>query len=282
MNSLTNFNIVAVQYKPNHKNVSENISFLTQLMSKYKKEDKIDLVLFPELALSGSTFQNVEDIEPCLSEYNKGEQFEFASNLAKRLDCYVFMGFPEKAEDGKLWNSLMIVNNKGISLPPYRKKNLYNEDKNWASEAEDFTTFGYIEIMSHEKKLVKIGYCICFDLCQYQLQSPFENFEFANFCKSKDVDLIAYPTNWMDFGNYEDRSEEANTRAIKYWFKRLEPFTKSDIQKNVYFVAANILGFEIHEFFIGGSCVLQLCPKAEILTHLDKVTQDTIFYSLKV
>ena len=85
MNNESKVNVLLVQYNPKYKAISENIKFISNLLSKYTKEDKIDLIVFPEMTLSGYIFDNADDIMPYTSPYNSGETFEFCSSLAKNL-----------------------------------------------------------------------------------------------------------------------------------------------------------------------------------------------------
>ena len=86
--------VLCVQYEPKYKNIKENIKFLEN-MSSYSEKDNIDIVVFPETTLSGYVFDDLNDIKPYTSYYDKGEQYEFISKIAKKLKCYCFMGYPK-------------------------------------------------------------------------------------------------------------------------------------------------------------------------------------------
>ena len=76
-------NVLLVQYNPQFKKISQNIEYLTKLLSKYSKEDKIDIIVFPEMTLSGYIFDSAEDILPYTSYNDSGEAYDFCTSLAK-------------------------------------------------------------------------------------------------------------------------------------------------------------------------------------------------------
>ena len=73
--------VLCVQFEPKYKDIKSNISHLEQMLSKYSEQDMIDIIVFPEMSLSGYIFDNIEDIKPYTSLYNQGEQFEFISRI---------------------------------------------------------------------------------------------------------------------------------------------------------------------------------------------------------
>ena len=113
--------VLCVQFLPKFKDVKANISHLEQMLEKYTEKDGIDIIVFPEMSLSGYIFDNLQDIQPYTSLYNQGEQFEFISKLSKRLKCYSFLGYAEVTQDNQYYNSCFIITPDGESLPSYRK-----------------------------------------------------------------------------------------------------------------------------------------------------------------
>ena len=161
MNNLTNpiLNAILIQYHPIPRDISGNISKIEDLLKNYTKEDNIDIILFPEMALTGYIFDSKLDVQPFLEEYNSGRTFDFCSTLSKKFDSYVFCGYPEKSENN-LYNSCMITDRQGNALSSYRKHFLYEMDKTWCIEGDQF---GYMEISTREGESVKLGIGICMD-----------------------------------------------------------------------------------------------------------------------
>ena len=276
-----NVKVICVQYEPKFKDIKYNIQKLEKMFEKYSEKDEIDIIVFPEMTLSGYVFDNLEDIKPYTSYYDKGEQFEFISKLAKRLKCYCFMGYAEKTYDGKYYNSCFIITPEGISLPSYRKHFLYEDDERWCLEGDKF---GYMEIKSKKGLNLKLGIGICMDINNYKFISPWEKMEFATHCIEKDVDIIIFPTNWTD-ESPNDLTEENRYELWEYWLSRMEPFLKRNKKnknngKNVYFLAADRIGHEKTTSFHGCSCVIKLCPKPEIVTSLRKKDESLLVTKL--
>ena len=114
--------VVIVQNNPAYKNISKNIEILNDYLKDFSEKDKIDIVLFTEMALTGYFFDSKEDIYSYTSYCNEGETFEFCSNISKKLKCYTFIGYPEKVkENSNLYNSLMITDRNGNFLKSYLK-----------------------------------------------------------------------------------------------------------------------------------------------------------------
>ena len=280
-NSRKTVKVICVQYEPKFKDIKYNIEKLEKMFERYSEKDEIDIIVFPEMTLSGYVFENLEDIRPYTSYYDKGEQFEFITNLAKKLKCYCFMGYPEKTYDEKYYNSCFIITPEGTSLPSYRKHFLYYDDERWCLEGDKF---GYMEITSKKGINLKLGIGICMDINNYKFNSPWEKMEFATHCIEKDVDIIIFPTNWTD-DSPNDLSEENRYELWNYWISRMKPFLKRNKkndhkEKNVYFLAADRIGHEKTTSFHGCSCVIKLCPKPEIVTSLRKKDESLLVTKL--
>lgn len=271
MNKENEVNVICVQYKPKYKDPIANSKFLSELLTCYKKEDLIDMIVFPEMTLAGYIFSSKEDIEPYLEEYNKGPTFDLCSELSKRLNCYVFMGYAERLND-TLYNSCMITDRTGSSLFSYHKSFLFEKDKIWCVEGNGF---GYLEITSHQGKKLKLGIGICMDINPYEFTSPWEKMEFSTHCFEKDVDIIVFLTNWTD-EKPDVNTKEEMLDLINYWAARFKPFMNKNIKKKKYFLAADRIGKEFDTNYHGNSCILQITPKPSLLVCLDKKKQTTI------
>ncbi len=275
--------VICVQYDPKYKDVKANIKKLELMFQPYSEKDEIDIVIFPEMTLSGYIFDDLNDIKPYTSYYDKGEQFEFISNLAKKLKCYCFMGYAEKTYDDKYYNSSFIITPEGVSLPSYRKHFLYEDDERWSLEGDKF---GYMEIISKKGLKLKLGIGICMDINNYQFKTPWEKMEFATHCIEKDVDIIIFLTNWTD-QKPNNLSEDNKYELWNYWVSRMEPFLKRNKMnkyqgKNVYFCAADRIGHEKTTSFHGCSCVMKLSPNKPSIVNScgkrDSVLLCTLLY----
>ena len=262
-NTKNHIKVLCIQFEPKYKDVKSNISHLEQMLSKYSEKDDIDIIVFPEMALSGYIFDNAQDIQPYMSLYNQGEQYEFVSNLSKRLKCYSSLGYAEVTQKVHYYNSCFIITPEGESLPSYRKHFLYTDDERWSLEGKNF---GYIEITTKKGIQLKLGIGICMDINPYKFKSPFKKMEFANHCLNKNVDLIIFPTNWID-SEPNDTSELHKHDLWNYWMERMEPYKKknSKNKKNVYMLCANRIGTEKTTTFHGCSCIMKIAPDFEVI-----------------
>ena len=283
MNNLNKYvKVICVQYEPKFKDIQYNINKLEKMFQNYSEKDEIDIIVFPEMTLTGYIFQNLEEIKPYTSYYDKGEQCNFITKLAKRLKCYCFMGFPEKTYDDKYYNSCFIITPDGTSLPSYRKHFLYYDDERWCLEGDKF---GYMEITTKKGLKLKLGIGICMDINNYKFISPWEKMEFATHCLEKDVDVIIFPTNWTDEAP-NDLTENNRFELWDYWISRMKPFITRNKKnkyngKKVYFLAADRIGHERNTHFYGCSCVIQLCPKHLLINSIGKKDEKLLETVLK-
>ena len=95
-------NVICIQYDVKLKQVKENIETISKIMDSNKsKLTNTDLIIFPEMALTGYHFENKTDIDEFVdhtddSNYNNGLTYQYCSAIAKNYNSYVIIGFPEK------------------------------------------------------------------------------------------------------------------------------------------------------------------------------------------
>lgn len=99
----------------------------------------VDLVVLPEMALSGYVFTSPSHVAPFLEPARIGPSALFSRALATRLRCHVVCGYPERPADGappdaRGFNAAVVVGPTGEVLHNYRKSFLYETDKAWAAE----------------------------------------------------------------------------------------------------------------------------------------------------
>lgn len=111
----------------------------------------LDLLVLPEMALSGYVFTTPASILPYLEPQRIGPTSLLARSLARRLRCHVIAGYPEalplqSESDGRKdveseglgvgWNSAVVVGPSGEVIGNYRKTFRFETDKNWAREGQ--------------------------------------------------------------------------------------------------------------------------------------------------
>lgn len=103
--------------------------------------------MLPEMCFTGYTFTSRQDIEPYL-ESRSGPSLTWAQGTAKRLNCWVLVGFPFVELD-KAYNALGVVDRSGSVRTVYFKHFLFETDEAWATEGPSFkclpdTEFGTV------------------------------------------------------------------------------------------------------------------------------------------
>jgi predicted amidohydrolase len=112
-----------------------------------------DLIVLPELAVTGYLFASREDIWR-LAEPIPGPTVELVHACAKRRGCYVVLGLAERADD-RCYNSAVLIGPQGV-IGTYRKMHLFHEEKRLFDPGDlGFPVF--------EVEGVTIGLLICFD-----------------------------------------------------------------------------------------------------------------------
>ncbi|MDY0152792.1 MAG: nitrilase-related carbon-nitrogen hydrolase, partial [Candidatus Cloacimonas sp.] len=86
--------VSVVQFSPIFLAVQEN---LDRLLSMLESVDS-DLVVLPELVTSGYVFSSLEEVVQVAESVPDGFAFKAFSALAKRKNCSIVYGFPEKAD----------------------------------------------------------------------------------------------------------------------------------------------------------------------------------------
>ncbi|SGZ58517.1 CIC11C00000002550 [Sungouiella intermedia] len=120
--------IACVQFSPTLGKIEANIAKVNKLLSGVKKD--IDLLVLPELSLTGYNFASPNEINPYLEVAHSGPTFNLASELSSKFRCTTIIGYPEKFQN-TTYNSAMVVNESGQLIYNYRKTHLYETDENW-------------------------------------------------------------------------------------------------------------------------------------------------------
>lgn len=139
------------QFKPQLFAVEQNLQKLAAML----REVSADLIVLPELALSGYVINTKEELEEVAEEASNSRTIEFFRELAKEKETSYVVGFAEKAGN-RFYNSAFLINPDG-SLSIYRKTHLFNREKLIFSPGES----GFL--VEPAKMGVKVGLLICFD-----------------------------------------------------------------------------------------------------------------------
>lgn len=140
-------------------------------------ETRFDLLVLPELALTGYLMPSRAKVRELAEEFDVGASCEFFRKLARKHDGSIVFGFAESAGD-KVFNSAAMICPDGRAYL-YRKVHLFNCEKEWFDPSD--TGFEVVEFRG-----AKIGMMICFDWL-----FP----ESARTLMLKGAEIICHPAN---------------------------------------------------------------------------------------
>lgn len=295
--------IAGVQYTPVLGSVERNIQKIRSLLTTLNRP--IDLLVLPELAVTGYNFKSSTDIKPYL-ETQSGRSFDLARELSSRYECTTIIGYPEDCL-GTTYNSALVVNQAGELVYNYRKTHLYETDEQWGCSENPEKSFSPFELplgKGPDRQSVKTSIGICMDLNPYKFEAPFADFEFAMSAYAGGSRLLVVPTAWLnsespdiddeavpeekaaraatitkqlDTGTYP-RASEPLISLIDYWILRLFPFLGhpnnglARPSHKITAVICNRTGIEDQTFYGGSSCIMQFDrsgPDSENLNTLN-------------
>ncbi|MBI3123425.1 MAG: carbon-nitrogen family hydrolase [Ignavibacteriales bacterium] len=162
-----------VQLAIDWENPAANMAKVNELVSKL--DQKLDLLIFPELSLTGFTMSSMH-----FAEEIDGVCTQFFMDLAKRIKTNIFCGVIER--DGKdFYNSLIHFDESGLLMARYRKIHPFS----FAGEDENYTASNELVVTEIDHK--KIGLTICYDL-----RFP----ELYRLYAKKGIDVLINIANW--------------------------------------------------------------------------------------
>ena len=225
------------QYSPFFGNPEKNLDLIRD---NVQRADSTDILVLPELALTGYTFKDYKEAYS-LSEEIGGKWCEELIRIAGENHLVMAAGFLER-EGKNLYNSAVLVDGKGIS-GIYRKIHLFREEKNIFKPGDKglpvFSVLG-----------INIGLLVCFDWI-----FP----EAMRTLALKGADIILHPSNLV-LPFYQ---KAAVTRAI---------------ENRVFIVLANRTGVEersgIKNEFTGKSEIVD--PEGGVILEAGE-TEEGIF-----
>ena len=142
-------NIALAQLSPRLRGTEANIETMREVVSG---RPEADLIVFPELYLSGYVLDGIED----LAVRPDGPELQNVADVARESSTALIFGAPEHVESG-VANSAFCVGERGKVSAVYRKVQLFGGDESDAFVAGD-------ELLVVELCGVKIGLMICFDV----------------------------------------------------------------------------------------------------------------------
>ncbi|KAJ5199077.1 Carbon-nitrogen hydrolase [Penicillium cf. griseofulvum] len=221
---------------------------------------KPDILVLPELAMTGYNFPSLEAIEPYLEPAGDGPSASWARETARRLRCKVCIGYPEIEKDSEnpnkitYYNSLLVVDEDGEFILNYRKSFLYYTDETWAAEGQvergfhelEFATEGDLSSLRNpvdqgeqvvsEKKRVATSLGICMDINPYKFEAPFDKWEFATRVLDSKSQLVILSMAWLATLSREELDalkDKPDMDTFNYWLQRFWPLLQKRMEHKV-------------------------------------------------
>jgi len=145
--------IANIQFAPALLDLQATIGRLDRLLCKAQKAD---LVVLPELANSGYNFSSREEAFSVAEPIFKSLFLSFLQMKCIEHSFHVVTGFNElDEEDGKIYNSAVLVGSEGV-VGCYRKLHLFQNEKHYFEP-------GNLGLPLFEVDGMKIGMLVCFD-----------------------------------------------------------------------------------------------------------------------
>lgn len=163
-----------VQYDVHFGEYDRNLATATALA---ESAPEADLLVFPELGLTGYEFKDAAEVERYAEPACSGRTAEALKELAARLDTTIVIGYPEYTTAG-CYNASMLILPNGDTLN-YRKMHLFSR------EQELFIPGNAPPIVA-KTPAGRVGMMICFDWL-----FP----ETARLLAVQGAQIIAHPSN---------------------------------------------------------------------------------------
>lgn len=149
--------VLLVQYKPVGHNLNKNIQKFRRILRKYKDES-IDLVVFPEYALSGGfPYGKFDELALNIDQKKNLDILNLLKNLAKKYEVNLIPGSFLVKELNNYYNRAILINRYG------EIKLMHNKRKLWAAEKR-FLKAGTETNLVKIDDFGSIGVQICADL----------------------------------------------------------------------------------------------------------------------
>jgi omega-amidase len=222
--------IALIQYNPEWENKAANKK---KILSMIKDIEGTDLLIFPEMTLTGFTMKSKD-----MSETIQGDSYRFFSSIASEKSSNIFAGVIER-RNNRNYNTLIHIKPDGHLVKLYRKVHPFS----YSDENKYY--FGGSKPAITKIKKWNVGLTICYDLRFPEL--------FRKYGK-KRTHLIVNIANWPD------------TR-IEHWRTLLKARA---IENQCYVAGVNRVGKDPKLNYIGFSSVFDPMGKEIVALETDE------------
>lgn len=229
--------VAIVQMKPRLGEPEENLVKMSEMISTIASQQKVDLIVFPELITSGNEL-GVRFTE--IAQRIPGPTSNLIAQRANDYGIFVSFGMVSKEKvESVLYNSAVLVGPDGELIEVYNKVHLRGEERMAFRE-------GY-KIPVAETEIGNIGMMLGYDLA-----FP----EVARSLSLEGADIICAMGNW-EAAEIDEWKTYMRARAY---------------ENSVYIVGANRVGEDVTLTFGGESMIIG--PRGEIFASMSDKTDD--------
>jgi len=250
--------IVVVQYKTIYLNLKANLKKFRRLLKKCS-DNKPDLVIFPEYALTGPLYGHYN-----LSFQPDNEIYHQLSFLAKKYGIHLIPGSFVRKINGLKHNSSCIISPQGKYLGFYNKQCLWSSEKQYLKKSTQTKIF--------KTSLGKIAVQICADLHSSLISHSYRELK---------PDIIINLAMWT----HEDNNDCLKTVPYNIQQLQVEHLSRSRALENrAFFIFCNFggqfviklkNGKEYPETSIGQTMIVN--PYGEIVSKVNTNKEEIIF-----
>src|SRR5215212_8437873 len=206
--------VVLAQLSPRLRQTKANIETMGSIVAEHPEAD---LIVLPELFLSGYTLSNIDK----LAVQMDGPELKRVTDMAGKYSTALVFGVPERVSGG-IANSAFCVDEQGTIAAVYRKVQLYGGEESKAFIAGN-------DLLVVELCGLKMGIMICFDV------------EFPEVARSLArvgaEMLVTISANMEPFGN--DHAVFASARALENGLPHAYVNQVGPGEKNLIFVGGS-------------------------------------------
>lgn len=246
--------VALAQISPHLGNLRKNFELHLQSIEKAKKK-KADLLIFPELSLTGYTLMDMVDevsLEP-------GKNPIFKELKAASREISLVVGFVEEMEKGLFYNSAAFLS-KGKILHIHRKVflptfGMFDEARFYA-QGKNFQTF--------PTPFGKTGMMICRDFLSYGAS-------YLLFAGGAEIIIV------ISAAPGRGTALEESYETSRMWEIMGETISRFS---TAFLIYCNRVGFEDGKHFAGGSFIFN--PSGEMIARAAYVDKDFLFYEINL
>jgi beta-ureidopropionase len=146
--------VAAAQIRPFFGKPEKNRHLLSRYCAKAGQQE-IDLLVFPELCVSGYNFTSQKQVDAMAEPIPGGPTTQLWMKLAEEYNMIIIGGLAESEQSSGIYNSAAIVGPNGF-IGYYRKIHLFAREKEWFLPGQQPPSVWKCPIAS-------IGVLVCFD-----------------------------------------------------------------------------------------------------------------------